>query len=107
MLSIKTVQGPSWVWSYGSWIYNYLCNQCLLPLKLWVWVCSLRGVLDTTLCDNNSQYLATGWWFSPGFLVSSTNKTDHHYITGILLKVVLNTITLNMYLLMQSITITT
>ena len=23
-------------WSYGSWIYNYLCNQCLSPLKLWV-----------------------------------------------------------------------
>ena len=22
--------------SYGSWIYNYLCNQCLSPLKLWV-----------------------------------------------------------------------
>ena len=21
--------GPSWPWSYGSWIYNYLCNQCL------------------------------------------------------------------------------
>jgi hypothetical protein len=21
---------------YGSWIYNYLCNQCLSPLKLWV-----------------------------------------------------------------------
>jgi hypothetical protein len=19
---------------YGSWIYNYLCNQCLSPLKL-------------------------------------------------------------------------
>jgi len=19
-------------WSYGSWIYNYLCNQCLSPL---------------------------------------------------------------------------
>jgi len=18
--------GPSWSWSYGSWIYNYLCN---------------------------------------------------------------------------------
>ena len=27
-------QGPSWSWSYGSWIYNYLCNQCLPPLKL-------------------------------------------------------------------------
>jgi hypothetical protein len=23
-------------WSYCSWIYNYLYNQCLLPLKLWV-----------------------------------------------------------------------
>jgi len=24
------------LWSYGCWIYNYLCNQCLSPLKLWV-----------------------------------------------------------------------
>jgi len=24
------------LWSYVSWIYNYLCNQCLSPLKLWV-----------------------------------------------------------------------
>jgi len=22
----------SWLWSYGSWIYNYLCNPCLSPL---------------------------------------------------------------------------
>jgi hypothetical protein len=33
-------------------------------------------------------------WFSPGTLVSSTNKTDRHDITEILLKVALNTITL-------------
>ena len=33
-----------------------------------------------------------GQWFSPGTPVSSTNKTDHHDITEILLKVVLNTI---------------
>jgi len=26
--------GPSWSWSYGSWIYNYLCNRCLSPLML-------------------------------------------------------------------------
>jgi hypothetical protein len=26
----------SWSWSYGSWIYNYLYNQCLSPLKLWI-----------------------------------------------------------------------
>jgi len=31
-------EGSSWSWSYGSWIYNYLCNQCLSPLKLWVWI---------------------------------------------------------------------
>jgi hypothetical protein len=28
--------GPSWSWSYGSWIYNYRCNQCLSPVTLWV-----------------------------------------------------------------------
>jgi hypothetical protein len=24
--------GPSWSWSYGSWMYNYLCNQYISPL---------------------------------------------------------------------------
>ena len=38
------------------------------------------------------QWLATGWWFSSGTLVSSTNKTDHHDVVEILLKVALNTI---------------
>ena len=33
-------------------------------------------------------------WFSPGNPVSSTNKTNRHVITEILLKVALNTITL-------------
>ena len=87
--------GPSWSWSYVSWIYNYLCNQCLSPIKLWVWTRSWRGVLDTTLCDEVCQWLATGWWFSLGTSVSSTNKTDRHDITEILLKVALNTINLN------------
>jgi hypothetical protein len=35
---------------------------------------------------------ATGRWFSPGTPVSSTNKTDLHDITEVLLKVALNTI---------------
>ena len=43
--------GPSWPCSYGSWIYNYLCNQCLSPLMLWVRIPLKRGVLNTTLCD--------------------------------------------------------
>ena len=46
-----------------------------------------------TSSDEVCQRLAAGWWFSPGIYVSS-NKTDRHDITQILLKVVLNTITL-------------
>jgi hypothetical protein len=38
------------------------------------------------------QWLTSGRWFPPGPLVSSTNKTDRHDITEILLKVALNTI---------------
>jgi hypothetical protein len=40
----------------------------------------------------NIMWLATGQWFSLGPLVSFTNKTEHHDITEILLKVALNTI---------------
>jgi hypothetical protein len=40
------------------------------------------------------QGLVAGQWFSSGAPVSSTNKTDCHDITEILLKVALNTITL-------------
>jgi hypothetical protein len=72
--------GPSWSSTYGSWIYNYLCNQCLSPLTLWVWIMLRLGVIDTTLCDKVCQWLPTGWWFSPGTLVSSINKTDCHDI---------------------------
>jgi hypothetical protein len=64
-----------------SWIYNYLCNQCLSPLKLCVRIPLRRGVLDTTLCDKVCQWLATGRRFSPDTPVSSTNKTDRHDIT--------------------------
>ena len=37
--------------------------------------------------------IAADRWFSPDIPVSSTNKTDRHDITEILLKVALNTIT--------------
>ena len=46
----------------------------------------------TTLCDKVCQWLARGQWVSPGPPVSSTNKTDRHDITEILLKVALSTI---------------
>ena len=57
------------------------------------WCCEFESHSgDTTLCDKVCQWLATGQWFSSGTPVSSTNKTDRHDITGILLKVELNTI---------------
>jgi hypothetical protein len=84
--------GPSWAWSYDSWIYNYLYNRCLSPLMLWVQI-SIR-VKCTTLCDKVCRWLPTGRWFSLGSPVSSTNKTDCHDITEIVLKVALNTIKL-------------
>ena len=78
-------------WSYGSWNYNYLCNQRLSPLTMWVRILLRRGIIDTTLCDKVCHWLATGRWFSPGSPISSINKTDRNDITETLLKVVLNT----------------
>ena len=86
-VDLLLIEGHSWPCSYGSWIYNYLCNQCLSPLMLWVRI--LMRARCTTLCDKDCRWLATVRLFSP---VSSTNKTDRHDITEILLKVALNTI---------------
>ena len=84
---------------YVSWIYNYLCNQYLSPIMLRVRIPLRRGVLDATLCNIVCQWLVTGRWFFPGIPVSSTNTTDRHDITEILLKVTLNIITLNLILI--------
>jgi hypothetical protein len=45
---MESIEGSSWQWSYGSWIYNYLCNECLSPLQLWAWI-SIRARFTT--CD--------------------------------------------------------
>ena len=72
----------SWLFSKGpSWWYG----SCEFERRSW------RVVLDTTLCDKVCQWLATGRWFSPGTSVSSTNKSDRHDITKILLKSIENT----------------
>jgi hypothetical protein len=60
------------------------------PLMLWVRISNRASC--TTLCDKVCQWLVTGGWFSQSPPVSSTNKTDRHDITEILLKVALNTI---------------
>ena len=75
------MKGLSWTWSHGSWVYNYLCNQCLLSLKLWIWIPFIAR------CNRYNIM-----WFYPGKPVYSTNKTDHHDITDILLKGAYNNI---------------
>ena len=69
-------------------ISAYHHSSCELESRSW------QGVLDTTLCEDVYQWLATGRWFCLETPVSSTNKTDRHNITEILLKVALNNITL-------------
>ena len=66
-------RGPSWSWSHDSWIYNYLSNQCLSPLTLWIWI-----PLMAKFVSDSPQVGGTP--------VSSTNKTDSHDIAEILLK---------------------
>ena len=90
------VQGPLWSWSCGSWNYNYLCIECLSQLTLWVRIPLKRGVLGASLCDQVCQWLAAGWWLSPGTPLSSTNKTSLHDITEILLKMALSITTIVM-----------
>ena len=51
-----------------------------------------------TLIHYFLTWSATVRWFSPGTPVSSTNNTDHHDITEILLKVASNTIKPNNHL---------
>ena len=60
--------GPSWSLSFGSWIYNYLCNQCLSPLTLWVRIPLRRDWLDTTLCDKVCQWSSMVFSGYSGFL---------------------------------------
>ena len=47
--SIIWKEGLLWSWLYGGWMYNYLCNQCLSPLNLWVWILLMARCTRTTL----------------------------------------------------------
>jgi hypothetical protein len=82
------------VWNMAVAVQSFKYWNILTPLTLRVRTPLRRGVFDTTLCDKVCQWHAAGRWFSPGTPVSSTNKTNGHDKTDILLKVALNTITL-------------
>ena len=72
----------SWIrfWQIGQHVHTFNAN-CEFESHSW------RGVLDTTLYDKVCR------WGTP---VSSTNKTDCHDITVIILKMALNIKTLDL-----------
>jgi hypothetical protein len=74
-----------WCWTPLSTIFQlYSGNKMSVPITTDVVISNLdQGC--TTLCDKICQWLPTGRLFSPGPPVSSTNKTDRHCITEILL----------------------
>jgi hypothetical protein len=76
------LSGLIWVpsWSYGSWIYNYICKQYLSSLTLWVQI-SLRGY--------------SNMWSSLSVTCGRSVVFSGYDITEILLKVALNTINQN------------
>ena len=109
-LVLKTINFLSWIVNVFQIIHSIILTICniqffrggrrgrnhmivvqLMDITIKV-VSSLRGVLDITLCVKVRQWLTTGLWVSSGTPDCSTNKTDHHNITEILLNVALNTI---------------
>ena len=80
------------VWKF---IYNYIIMQ---PVTITTNIVSsnpTHGKVNSIQhCYKVCQWLATCRWLSFDSPVSSTNKTDSHDMAGILLKMVLNTITL-------------
>ena len=83
-------------WSYGSWTYNYLCNQCLSPLKLLV-----RNPLMVRCTRYNTKWKSLSVTCNRSVIFSEHtsffhHSTDRHDVTEILLKVALNTINLTL-----------
>ena len=52
---INLMRGSSCSSSYGSWIYNCICNQCLSPLRLWVRIPLLSKTKHTSTDKEGPQ----------------------------------------------------
>jgi hypothetical protein len=96
-LSIKPFDNPDSLDSGKSCIGVYTPSKFFFNFTYFTW-----HLFQTQSWPSSNTFnlsikfwgLATGQWFSPCPLLSSTNKTDCHGIAEILLKVALNTITL-------------
>ena len=91
LFAIYIISGPGCCFAF---IFILMIN---LPVLHIYTGCIFAGgcyLLLLTLYDKICRWLAEGQWFFTGTPVTSTNKTDRHDITEILLKVELNTISL-------------
>ena len=90
LIFISKYQGPSWSWSYGSWIYNYIYMSSV-PFTTNVVTSNPTQAIQHYVIKFVSDLQQVS-----GFLrvlkIFSINKTDRQDITEILLKVALNTI---------------
>jgi hypothetical protein len=64
LLNFNYLSETSWSWSYDIWIYSYLCNQSISPLKLCVRI---------PLMARCTRYNIMGGVFSPCTPASSNN----------------------------------
>ena len=88
----KWTKGTSWSWSYCRLIYNYICNHCLSPLKLWVRIAIMGMLTRYNTMWQICQWLTTDCGFLRLFRLMP-DKTVRQNIAEILLKVALNAIT--------------
>jgi hypothetical protein len=76
-------QGSSWSWSYGSWIYNYLCNRCLSPLTFWFLI---TAMVELSFIFIISSHLAKGnvsFIHHLASIVSSVNFSHFNLLDGL------------------------
>ena len=83
--------GSSLSWSRGSWFYNYLCNQCISSLMLWVRI----PLMVRCIRYNIMWYSLSVAWGRTEVFSGCSKIADLHNITEIVLKVALNTINPN------------
>ena len=84
-------------WSYGSMIYNYLCNQYISPLTFWARIPFMARCTSYNIIWSSVSVTCGGSLVFSGYSLSPTYKNDRHDITKILLKMALCTITLAPY----------
>jgi hypothetical protein len=76
----NTLKGLSWPWSHDSWIYNYLCNQCLSPLMLLVLESrSGRGVQHYVIKFVSDSRKVCGFLRLSGFLQQKKWRPQYNW----------------------------